>query len=185
MATINYDVVLEIPKGVTASIEGNLVTVKGAKGEIKKKFESPRVIMKVDGQKLDIKCVSKKTALNDKMMMNTFAAHLLNMFKGVVEGYHAKVKVLSGHFPITATLEGGNTIVVKNFLGEKVPRRVTMMPGVKVVVSGDIISIDGADRDAVAQSAAKIENLTRITNKDRRIFQDGCYIIEKAGNKKI
>lgn len=185
MAAINYDVALEIPKGVTVSVQENLVTVKGVKGEIKRKFESPRIIMKVEGNKFDLKCVSKKTALNDKMMINTFAAHLVNMFKGVLEGYTAKVKVLSGHFPMTATLEGGNTIVVKNFLGEKVPRRVTLMPGVKTVVAGDIITIDGADREAVAQSAAKIENLTRITNKDRRVFQDGCYIIQKAGNKKL
>ncbi len=185
MVTINYDVTIEVPNGVTSSIEKNIVFVKGAKGEIKKKFENPRIEMKINNQKFEMKCNSKKTNLNDKMMINTFAAHFQNMLKGVLEGYHARVKVLSGHFPITVSLDGGNTITVKNFLGEKVPRKVTMMPGVKVVISGDIINIEGADRDAVAQSAAKIENLTRITNKDRRIFQDGCYIIEKAGNKKI
>lgn len=185
MANINYDVVLEIPKGVSASLDNGVVVIKGAKGEVRRRFDNPKLEIKLEGKKLIIKCKSKKTNVSDKMAINTFAAHFVNAFRGVLEGYNAKVKVLSGHFPITVTLEGGNTIVVKNFLGEKVPRKVTLMPGVKTVVQGDIISIDGPDRDAVAQSAAKIENLTRITDKDRRIFQDGCYIIQKAGNKKI
>jgi len=185
MTDLNHDAILDVPNGVTVTMQDGTVVFKGAKGEVKRKFENPRVEIKVEGNKISVKCVSKKTTVRDKMAINAFAAHFVNAMKGVVNGYHAKVKVLSGHFPITATLEGGNTIVVKNFLGEKVPRKVTMMPGVKVVVAGDMISIEGADRDAVAQSAAKIENLTRITNKDRRIFQDGCYIVEKAGGKKI
>jgi large subunit ribosomal protein L6 len=118
------------------------------------------------------------------MFANTIAAHLKNMFKGVVEGYNAKVKVLSGHFPITPAVEG-SVVSVKNFLGEKTPRKVTMPAGVKVVLQGDTFVVDGADREIVAQAAAKIENMTRITDKDRRVFQDGCYIIQKAANKKI
>ncbi len=185
MEKINHDRTLEIPQGVSAGVVGDFVIVKGPKGEIKKLYKHPRVEIKSEGSKIEIKCTSKKTTVRDKMMINTFVAHINNMFEGVVKGYNAKVKVLSGHFPITASLERGNTIVVKNFLGEKVPRKVTVLPGVKLTVQGDIISLEGIDRDTVGQSAAKIENLTRITNKDRRIFQDGCYIIEKPAGKKI
>lgn len=185
MEKINHDRVLEAPQGVNVSVAGEIVTVKGPKGEVKRLYKNPRVEIKSEGSKIEIKCISKKTTVRDKMIINTFVAHINNMFEGVVKGYTAKVKVLSGHFPITASLEGGNTVVVKNFLGEKVPRKVTILPGVKITVQGDMISLEGIDRDAVGQSAAKIENLTRITNKDRRIFQDGCYIIEKPAGKKI
>lgn len=185
MARINYDSTLEAPQGVTISITGSSIVAKGPKGEVKREYKNPRVEIKSEGNKVEIKCISKKTSVRDKMAINSLAAHIKNMFEGVVKGYYAKVKVLSGHFPITASLEGGNTIIIKNFLGEKVPRRVTLMHGVKASIQGDIISLDGIDRDAVAQSAAKIESLTRITNRDRRIFQDGCYIIEKPAGKKI
>lgn len=185
MAVNKHNVTLEIPKGVSANMQNGEITIKGLKGEVKRKFENPRLEIKVEGEKILILCKSEKEVAKDKMAANSFAAHFVNAFKGVVEMYNAKVKVFSGHFPITATLEGGNIIVIKNFLGEKVPRKVKLMAGVKVIVAGDTITIEGVDKDAVAQSAAKIENLTRITNKDRRIFQDGCYIIEKAGGKKI
>lgn len=185
MGKINYDITLEAPQGVNVIVLDSTITVKGPKGELKKSYKNPRVEIKSSGNKIEIKCKSKRTSVRDKMVINSFAAHIKNMFEGVIKGYYAKVKVLSGHFPITATLEGGNTIVVKNFLGEKVPRKTTILSGVKVSVQGDIISLEGIDRDAVGQSAAKIESLTRITNKDRRIFQDGCYIIEKPAGKKI
>ncbi|MDP1728868.1 MAG: 50S ribosomal protein L6 [archaeon] len=161
-----------------------MFSVKGPKGEVKKLFQNPRLEIKAEGDKITIKCESKNTTVRDKRSINSIESHIKNLLIGVVEGYHAKVKVLSGHFPMTANIEG-NVVSVKNFLGEKVPRKTTIMPGVKAVIQGDIISLDGIDKEAVAQSAAKIETMTRITNKDRRVFQDGCYIIEKPGNRKI
>ena len=38
----------------------------------------------------------------------------------------------------------------------------------------------GSDRDGVAQTAANIEQATIVRNRDRRIFQDGIYLIEKT-----
>ena len=49
------------------------------------------------------------------------------------------------------------------------------------VIKGDIIIVEGIDKELAGQTAARIEQSTRITNKDRRVFQDGCYITDKAG----
>lgn len=184
MAGINYDAEVAVPEGISVSVEGSLVFVKGPKGEIRKSFENPRVEIKADGERVAVRCRSKKTSLRDKMGINTIASHIRNLIKGVQEGFHAKVKVLSGHFPITASVEG-NVVSIKNFLGEKVSRKTVLMPGVKAVVQGDIISLEGIEKESVAQSAARIESLTRITDKDRRVFQDGCYIIEKPAGKRV
>ena len=53
------------------------------------------------------------------------------------------------------------------------------MQGVKVNIQGDIIIVEGLEIEKVSQTAARIEQATRLTKVDRRVFQDGCFIIEK------
>ena len=76
-----------------------------------------------------------------------------------------------------------NEIVVKNFLGEKIPRRALILPGVKVRLDKDIITLESSDKEKAGQTAANIESSTRITDKDRRVFMDGIWMIEKAGKE--
>ena len=102
-----------------------------------------------------------------------------NMVKGVVEPFQYKVKICSGHFPMNVSMSG-QELIVKNFLGEAVPRRIMMPEGTKVKVNGTEIDISSANKELAGQAASRIENLCRITNRDRRIFQDGLYITEKA-----
>ena len=180
MATLTNT--LEVPEKVTVTIKENIVTVKGPKGEVIKTLNLPTVTLKVEGNMIHVDTTIKRPNKNQKMYINTFASHIKNMIRGVQHPYKASLKVCSGHFPITVAVEG-TSVVVKNFLGEKSPRKSTIMSGVKVVVQGDIITLEGADIDHVSQTAARIEQSTRITNRDRRIFQDGCYIIQKPGDE--
>lgn len=174
-----YDVSIPIPESVQVTAAWPLLTIKGPKGEVTKSFKNPRIEVLVDGV-IKIKTRTEKRNRADKMYIHTFRAHIRNMIKGVQEGFTATLKVCSGHFPITVSTEG-DTVVVKNFLGEKKPRKTTAMEGVKVNVQGDQITVEGADIEKVGQTAARIEQVTRITNRDRRIFQDGCYITRKPG----
>jgi large subunit ribosomal protein L6 len=167
---------IEIPEGVQVSAEGKTVTVKGAKGELKRAFNFHKVVFAVEGS--DVVISAKNATRREKMQAGTAKAHIKNMIKGVVDGHAYKLKICSGHFPMNVSLSG-DTLSVKNFLGEKVPRTLKIKDGADVKVDGDFVTVEGSDIEIVGQVAADIEQLTRVTDKDIRIFQDGIYIIEK------
>jgi len=171
---------VKIPEGVEVEIKPLLMRVKGPKGEISKKLYHPRLKREVKEGKIIIAPVSSKPYKKDKTLIGTFKSHIENLIKGVTEGYEYKLKICSGHFPMSVEVKDGE-VVIKNFLGEKIPRRSKILEGVDVKIEGDIITVTGINKEAVGQTAASIEQSTRITKRDRRIFQDGCYIISKAG----
>jgi large subunit ribosomal protein L6 len=70
-------------------------------------------------------------------------------------------------------------LFIENFTGEKTPRIVRIVGDSKVRVSGDEIVIQGINLQDVTQSAANIEQATKIKDKDQRVFLDGIYIFEK------
>ncbi|WP_297549309.1 50S ribosomal protein L6 [Thermococcus sp.] len=169
---------VEIPEGVEVTVEGNTVKVKGPKGELQRELKYPGVkIFTEDGKVVIYKEFPRK---KDIAIARTFKAHIANMIKGVTEGFTYRLKVVYSHFPISVKVQG-DEVIIENFLGEKAPRRAKILPGVTVKVRGQEIVVEGIDKEAVGQTAANIEQATRITKWDRRVFQDGIYIVEKAG----
>lgn len=167
---------IEIPEGIEVNIDKEF-TVKGAQGEVKRKLVHPTVKITKKENKIIIE--PKQTTKREKRTINTFWAHINNMIKGVQEPFVYKVKVASSHFPMTVNVEG-DKIIIKNFLGEKVPRKAKIAEGSTAKVEGDIIVITSPNKEAAGQTAGSLEQATRITNRDRRIFQDGCWIMEKG-----
>lgn len=168
---------IEIPNGLQGELDKKVLKLKGPKGEIARKFSAKKIKMTLENNQIQI--TSEKPTKKEKTMVNTFKAHIKNMIKGVSKGYTYKLKVCSGHFPITVSVEG-QEVVIKNFMGEKVPRRAKIIPNVKVQIAGDEITIESVNKEDAGQTASNIELATRITNRDRRVFQDGVYITEKA-----
>ncbi|MCK5624646.1 50S ribosomal protein L6 [Candidatus Pacearchaeota archaeon] len=169
---------IEIPEGVEANIEENKLIVKGEKGENEREFR----VGKLDFEKKDNLIIigAKKATKNEKKMINTFAAHIKNMLKGIKEGFEYKLKICSSHFPMTVDIQG-NDATVKNFVGEKIPRKLKIPKNVEVDIKGEIITITSNDKESAGQAAANFEKATKIRNKDRRVFQDGIFITSKAG----
>ena len=159
---------VEIPEGVEITIDGEVI-VRGNGNEIKKKLFFPTVENKREENNVVLE--PKKFSKREKKIINTFQSHITNIIKGIQETYSYKVKVCSSHFPMNVAVEG-NTLTVKNFLGEKVPRKAKIVKGVDVKVEGDVIAITSVNKEAAGQTAANFEKCTRITNRDRRIFQD-------------
>jgi len=168
---------IEIPEGITAERKGTVLAVTGPNGTVEKNVGNPRVVITVESD--GVKLISKRATKSEKKMINTYKAHIKNMLKGVGEVHQYKLKICSGHFPMNVSINN-SIVTIKNFIGESVPRTLALKPGVDVKLDGQIITVESPDIELAGQAAADIEQLTRITNRDRRIFQDGIFIIKKS-----
>jgi len=171
---------IEIPEGVEANIDGAKVIVSGPHGKNEREYDVTKLNFEKKGNALVIG--NKKATKNEKRRMNTIAAHIKNMIKGVQGKFEYKLKVCFSHFPITVEVKG-NEALIKNFLGEKTPRKAKIPTGAEVKVNKDVIIITSSNIETAGQTAANFENATRIPNKDRRIFQDGIFITSKCGEE--
>lgn len=171
---------IELAQGVTVTVEAGSVIVKGPKGEVKKELVHPKITFKQEGNKVVL--FASKATKREKTLIGSFEAHIKNMVQGVQEPFVYIIKICSGHFPMNVSVSG-QELVVKNFLGEAVPRKVNIIPGAEVKVNGDQVVITSASKEIAGQTAARIETMCRITDRDKRIFQDGLYITNKAGKE--
>lgn len=176
----NYNLEIESPEGINVTMEPNTLIIKGPKGEIKKNFIDPTIIMEIQDNKIIFNV--KKFTKRQKTMIGTYRSHIKNMFKGVTKGHEYKLKICSGHFPMNVSCNN-NIFQIKNLFGEKIPRTLNISKDVELVIEGDFITITGLDKNIVSQTAASIEQLTKRTSFDRRIFQDGIYIVNKDGKE--
>lgn len=170
--------VVEIPEGVAVTYENREVVAKGPQGEVKKRIFFPAIDIKIAENQVHVS--AEQVGKAKKKVLGTTVAHIRNVIQGAAEGFTYKLKVCSGHFPMTASLQG-TTFSVKNYLGEKVSRVLQLKEGAKVQVDGEMITVTSSNKEIAGQVAADIEQLMRITNRDRRVFQDGIFIIEKNG----
>ena len=179
MTKSNVEITEEVPKveGAKVEISGTEVKVSGKLGIVTREFSHPRIEVSMKGGNL---CVtSRGPSKKEKALMGTWGSHLNNMQRGVTEGFTYKMKIVYSHFPMKAMVKG-NDFVIENFIGERHPRVTRILGDTKVQVKGDIVEITGPDKEHVGQTAANIEQLTRIKDNDPRVFQDGIYITEKA-----
>jgi large subunit ribosomal protein L6 len=172
---------LEVPEGVNIETKEQSVTVSGKLGSISRTFKEEAVhLVKKDGKILIQSKSDRQPYKKQLAVVGTIRAHIKNMFKGVTSGANYKMKVVYSHFPMRAQVKG-DRFLIENFLGEKFPRSTEILPGVKIEVKGTDITLTGPEKEKVSQTAANIEQATRIKDRDPRVFQDGIYITEKDG----
>jgi len=70
-------------------------------------------------------------------------------------------------------------VLIENFTGERSSRKAKVMGDVKVLAKGDDVIVQGINLEDVSQTAANIQNATKIKNKDPRVFLDGIYVYER------
>ncbi|MBQ3253707.1 MAG: 50S ribosomal protein L6 [Acholeplasmatales bacterium] len=146
---------ISIPAGVTVTVaEGNLVTVKGPKGELTAKFNSELEI-NVEATQAEVK------RPNDTKVMKTFhgttRALLNNMVVGVSEGFKKQLEINGVGY--RAQLQG-NTLVVNAGYSHTVEKPIP--EGLKVELpKNTIIIISGIDKQAVGQFAAEVREIRK------------------------
>jgi large subunit ribosomal protein L6 len=172
----NFTKEITLNDGVSAHLTGSILKIKGPKGEVSRDFHHPRVSVKVEGNKIIIQ--TKRATKGEKTLYGSTVSHIKNIVQGVKSPHVYKLKICSGHFPMNVTVVG-TELVVKNFFGETIPRKIQIPKGAEVKVNGNEVTVSSPDLEVAGQTASRIENLCRITNRDIRIFQDGIYIYQK------
>lgn len=108
--------------------------------------------------------------------LRTVRSIINNMIVGVTKGFKYKMRYVYAHFPINVNLEknaetGLFEVEIRNFIGQKIVHRVTMAEGVDVAVSTaqkDELVLTGNSLENVSQSAADIQQICKVRNKDIR-----------------
>ena len=187
---------LPIPEAVDVEIDHLDVSVSGDNGTVTRRLWYPDVSVSIETVEVvadgadesaedpDTESVDAVVIESDEddaktmSTLGTFESHVSNMFHGVSDGWTYEMEVFYNHFPMQVSVEG-EEVVIENFLGERAPRRTPIRGDTDVEIDGERITLRGPDIEAVGQTAADIEQLTRVTDKDVRVFQDGAYITQK------
>ena len=168
---------LTIPDDVSAELDHLDLTVDGPNGAVTRRLWYPDVTVSVEDGSVVIEAPEDSDA-KTRATVGTFESHIRNMFHGVTEGWTYEMEVFYAHFPMQVEVQG-EEVVIENFLGERAPRRTPIRGDTQVEIDGEQVTLSGSDKEAVGQTAADIEQLTRVSDKDNRVFQDGVYITEK------
>ncbi|KAL8934776.1 MAG: hypothetical protein Q9211_005052 [Gyalolechia sp. 1 TL-2023] len=178
---------LNIPDNVKVHIKSRLVTVEGPRGKLQKDLSHLSVCFSQPSTgivSIELHHGSRKNVAT----LRTVKTIINNLVIGVTKGFKYKMRYVYAHFPINVNIEknsetGLYEVDIRNFLGEKIVRRVTMHEGVDVEISKnqkDEITLTGNSLENVSQSAADIQQICRVRNKDIRKFLDGLYVSEKT-----
>jgi len=167
---------VKIPNDVKVNVNGKVVEVIGEKGRLVRDFSDLPVSIHLLSDEIEVSTFWPRR--KEGACVGTVCAHIKNMIKGVKEGFTYKLKIVYAHFPISVKVNG-NKIIIENFMGERSPRTAKIIGDVKVSVKGDDVIVQGINIEEVGQTAANIEQATRIKNRDPRRFLDGIYVYEK------
>ena len=168
-----------IPSGINFSLEGNMIRAK--KDNQILNVRVPReVIIKIEGDKIEMTAIRGRKA--ERREVGTMLAHINNMIEGLEKGFEYELEICNVHFPITVLYDKTKKqFAIKNLLGEKNPRLINSFGDVEVEIKAPKIKIKSYDITAGGQTAANLEKITHIKNRDRNKFQDGIFITKKPG----
>ncbi len=176
MRALEVEKEVEIPQGVVVTVDNRKVTVTGEKGKLTRDFSHAPLSIRQD--QASIKLRASWPRKKEAAIVGTISSHITNMIKGVTKGFTYKLKVVFSHFPISVKVED-KTVRIENFTGERSARLARIIGNSKVTVQSEDIIVQGIDLEEVSQTAANIEQATRVKVKDPRVFLDGIYVYER------
>ncbi|RUM60923.1 MAG: 50S ribosomal protein L6 [Persephonella sp.] len=146
---------INIPNGVEVKIEeGNIVTIKGPKGQLTKQFH-PDLEIKVEDNQIKVERPNDTAFM--KAIHGTTRALLNNMIKGVSEGFTVELEIVGIGY--RANMKG-KTLELQ--LGYSHPVVYEPPEDIQITVEGqNIIKVSGIDKEKVGQVAATIRDFRR------------------------
>lgn len=177
MRAVEISKTVAIPDDVEITIEGRKVTVKGAKGTLNRDFSHAPISIELDGK--NVRVWAEWPRKKEAALVGTIYSHIQNMIIGVMKGFTYKLKIVFSHFPISVKVKD-KIILIENFTGERNPRKAKIVGNAQIKIQSEDIIIQGINLEEVSQTAANIEQATKVKRKDPRVFLDGIYVYERS-----
>ncbi len=168
-----------VPAGVTAAIEGNVVTIKGKLGELSCTFDDSHVAAKLEDNKIVVSPLSSSQTAH--ALWGTTRANINTLVKGVSEGFTKNLELVGVGYK--ARTEGNKLILSLGFSHDI---NFPTPEGIKISCESPTqIKVFGVDKQLVGQVAAEIRKYRKPEPyKGKGVKYEGEYIRRKEGKKK-
>jgi len=141
-----------LPAGVSASAQGQVLTVKGPRGELRRTFH-PELSLGADGGQVTVGRPSDSA--KHKALHGLSRTLVANMVEGVTKGFERALEIQGVGYR-AETKPFGVTLVV----GLSHPVDFKAPPGIKLVAEQPtLVKVSGCDKELVGQVAAEIRNV--------------------------
>ena len=164
-----------LPKGVTASVQGRALTVKGPKGEISRSFH-PDMALAVEADTVVVKRPSDET--RHKALHGLSRTLVANMVEGVTKGFAKALEIQGVGYKAEPKPFGVQLVV-----GFSHPVPYHAPKGIKITVDNNVnVKIEGVDKELVGQVAAELRAVKPPEPyKGKGIRYQGEQVRRKAG----
>jgi large subunit ribosomal protein L6 len=140
---------IAVPPGVSVSIDGGRVTVKGPKGELSREF-SPEMSIVLEGDRLTVSRPSDDRV--HRSLHGLTRSLLANMVAGVTTGFEKTLEIVGVGYRAE---KRGDSLVIN--VGYSHPVEVRPLPGVSLAMEGaNRMKVSGIDKEMVGEMAARI-----------------------------
>ncbi|GBQ29717.1 50S ribosomal protein L6 [Acetobacter estunensis NRIC 0472] len=169
---------VEIPSGVTVTINSGVLTAKGKLGELKMPL-SPLVETSVDDGKVVVKPLG--SLAQARMMWGTTRSLVASMIKGVSDGYSKGLEITGTGF--RAAVQGSNLVMNLGYSHDVV---YPIPQGIKITTPRPTaVLVEGIDKQRVGQVALDIRNFRKPEPyKGKGVRYETETIRRKEGKKK-
>ena len=166
---------VELPKGVTVSLEGQTLKVKGPKGELERTLH-PEMQIAVEGNTVTVNRPSDEA--NHKSLHGLTRTLVANMVEGVSTGFKKQLDIVGVGYKAENRPYG-----LQLALGYSHPVEYRAPKGIKLTAPAPTsVIIEGANKEVVGQVAAEIRSLRPPEPyKGKGVKYAGEQIRRKAG----
>ena len=169
--------IISLPAGAAATVSGSVFSVKGPKGELTRDFQTDLVSVVLNGS--EITFTKNKDTIESRALWGTVASHVINMIKGVTDGFSKKL-ILEG-VGFKSEVKGTNLELA---LGFSHPVVMPVPTGLTVTAEKNNITISGSDKELVGSFAAKVRGMKKPEPYKGKGFRYDNEVIRRKQGKK-
>lgn len=168
-----------IPSGVTVEVNGDLIRIKGPKGELSRKIHPD---IRVETKEGAIIVSPARNPKKTSALWGLTRSLIANMCEGVARGYGKRLEFEGIGY--RANLESDSGLLMQ--LGFSHPVRFRVPAGITLSVEKNSIQVSGIDKGLVGETAARIRALKPPEPyKGKGIRYQGEVVRRKAGKKAV